>query len=593
MIPSLVFIGCPSLDTLIVDGAARQAAGGAAFISALAARAAGEEVGLVARVPTALAVPIAGAFGPGGLHRGGLVTSDAALPSFRIAYDADFRATYTGIDVGAEGALTAEDFPEAWLSRVRWVHIASIGGDADQQLRFATGLRDRGYRGQLSAGTYRRMVVAKPDVTRALLMRSDIFFLNEEEMSLLLPEGVPAAHSGIVCITRGADGVRIIGGPTAGEYPARDATVVDATGAGDAFCGGFLAGHLRGSDAVQTGLQMAETVLSGFGSTPLLDRVASQVGRRAETDPARIAVVAEQLQAVAQTATLTFTEPPHLPEAHPMALSMLWTATLHQFGFWEADATGWQRPMYGSIDGERYKGSDFIWAAFARAARHTPALLTAERMAQDPGAFAAICTADDGRCPIPDLASHAALHQAHGISMTRLGLGYGDLVAAANATERPAESLLAQLRQQPGYMGDPMLKKAHLLLIILANRPERFVDLRDPETIQPIVDYHMMRGCLRTGCVVVLDPDLERRLAARQWVDALEELAIRQATGRAIEALVELSGTSVAAVDGFFFVNGRRVCLETEPARCEDCPIESACAKSTALFQPVFRTTAY
>jgi hypothetical protein len=91
----------------------------------------------------------------------------------------------------------------------------------------------------------------------------------------------------------------------------------------------------------------------------------------------------------------------------------------------------------------------------------------------------------------------------------------------------------------------------------------------------------------------VADPDLERRLIAREWVDAPEELAIRQATGRAIAALAQQSGSSIAAIDGFFFVNGRKRCLETSTPECDACPVNEVCMQRTPLFQPVFRTTDY
>ena len=103
----------------------------------------------------------------------------------------------------------------------------------------------------------------------------------------------------------------------------------------------------------------------------------------------------------------------------------------------------------------------------------------------------------------------------------------------------------------------------------------------------------MMRLCLRTGLVRVDDPELRRRLAARLWVDAAEEEAIRKATSRAIEALVADTGRSVAAIDGLFFSLGRSVCLETVEPDCARCPLQTACRRRTALFQPVFRTTDY
>ena len=54
--------------------------------------------------------------------------------------------------------------------------------------------------------------------------------------------------STIVCATRGPEGVVVHGGPHAGEHTVPPAHVVDATGAGDAFCGGFLAVALEYPD---------------------------------------------------------------------------------------------------------------------------------------------------------------------------------------------------------------------------------------------------------------------------------------------------------------------------------------------------------
>ena len=166
-------------------------------------------------------------------------------------------------------------------------------------------------------------------------------------------------------------------------------------------------------------------------------------------------------------------------------------------------------------------------------------------------------------------------------------------MADCNAHPTPVRRLLEHLAELPGYGEDPLAKKANLLAIVLGNRPEHFLELRDRESIRPIVDYHLMRGCLRTGCIDLLDPELARRSAQRLWVDGVEERAIRDAAKVAIDQLVVQSGTSVAAVDGFFFTLGRRLCLETEVPRCGECPLESVCGQYTERFQPVFRTTAY
>ena len=597
--PAAIFIGSPTRDVLVRNGAAREVIGGAAFISALAARWAGSTAGIVARIPTALPPEVGAVHGRGGLHRGGLSCHSGSLPSFRIAYDHEDQATYTAIKPGLEAQLCAADIPSHWMGpSCRWLHIAGIGASSAQQLEVMYGIRHRfpTWSGTLSVGTCRAMIEADPDKTRTLLRSADYFFLNAEELSLLYPTGLPDDCSTIVVVTHGPDGVEVIGGDHAGHHPATATTVTDPTGAGDSFCGGFIGGMVSGHDApVARGLRAAANVLEGFGAQTLSAWVAAQVEQRADHSPSAITALCTELKETAKTAAFDFTAAPHLPVGHPHALAMLCISTLHQYGFWTAaPTTGWQGPMLASLDGTVYKGSDFIWAAFARAAQSDPSMLSLDRMATEPDLFKRICTADDGTCPVPDLASHAALHTAHAMAMKRSWRGdYGALIDAANARPRPIAALLESLVTLPGYMADPLAKKANLLAIILAARPEGFIQNRDPESVAPIVDYHMMRLCLRTGLVSILDDNLRHRLETRQWVDTHEELAIRQATGRAILGVVEQTGLSVGAIDGLFFKLGRTVCLETEPARCEDCPLQTSCTRDVDLFQPVFRTTAY
>jgi hypothetical protein len=152
---------------------------------------------------------------------------------------------------------------------------------------------------------------------------------------------------------------------------------------------------------------------------------------------------------------------------------------------------------------------------------------------------------------------------------------------------------LGLLKTVPGFGEDPFAKKANLLALILANRPEHFLRLRGSTEIAPIVDYHIMRTTLRTGCVAVTDDDVRGRLEARTWVDAVAETGIRTASRDAIGLLCDLSGLDVASVDGFLFKLGRTVCLEAELPRCGECPLTAVCAQETDLFQPIFRTTAY
>ena len=596
-IPAVVFIGSPTRDLVLRSSQATEVTGGAAYISALACRWAGATAGIVARVPPLLPASTAAVFGPGGLHRGGLQASDGELPGFTITYDDTDRATYSDMRMGLETGLRGKDLPPAWATPgCQWIHIAGIGASSRQQWESLQDLRRLypAWNGTLSAGTCRAMIEADPETSRKLLETVDVFFMNVEEFTLLCPDGAPAQT--VVVVTHGPDGVSVWREGVETSFPAATASVVDPTGAGDAFCGAYIGASVLGHPQPEAqAAQAAKKVLEGLGAEPLATWVAAQVTRRATDDPDRAKKLRALIEDAGAAAAFDFAGSPHLPPGHPMALQMLFVATLHQFGFWTSEpSSGWTGPMIAPLDGKAYKGSDFIWAAFSRAALADPTLLSLDRMACESDLFRRICEADDGTCPVPDLETHEMLHQAHAVTMQREWPGgYAALVEHANQTSRPIETLLQALKTVPGYNADALAKKANLLAVILAARPERFLKPKDPDSIAPIVDYHMMRLCLRTGLVRIHDPELERRLIARMWVDTTEELEIRQATGRAILSLVESTGCTVADIDGLFFRLGRTVCLETSAPRCDNCPLSGACARHTTHFQPIIRTQAY
>lgn len=589
----LVVVGCPSMDRLVIDDDVVEVAGGSGFNTALAARRAGVNVGLVAAIPRDLSAEIAVAFGPGGIDRGGLVVRNGISPSFQIAYDADLNADYLGIELGVEMTMSGGDFPEAWLG-AQHVHIGPLGASSERQLAFARRLRERGFEGQLSAGAFLDDVADQHDVTLELIGMCSLFFMNQAESDSLYPAEVAPAARQQLCVTEGSNGVTIHEGTTATRYDPPVVEVVDPTGAGDAFAGGYLAGVITGADPIESGNAAAACALSGPGSSALIKAVSPRVEQRVRVDEQQIRRVATMLADKATASTLDFCGFPFPDEGIPWALDCLAVATIHEYGFWYSDDDGWTESMYALGNGQRFKGSDFIWQAFTRAATEDPTILEPRRLANELDLFDRICAADDGTCPVPQLDSHRQLQQAYGEALIEAGHGgFSDLLTHITSQDRPGRALLDRLTRLPGYAEDPMAKKANLLLIILANRPERFIDLRDPEVVTPIVDYHLMRSCLRTGCVTILDPELQARVENRRWVDELEEDLIRKAAFDAINLLVEHSGLSQAAVDGFFFTNARSTCVEATEPTCETCRAEAACAKRTSLFQPVLRTTAY
>jgi hypothetical protein len=107
-----------------------------------------------------------------------------------------------------------------------------------------------------------------------------------------------------------------------------------------------------------------------------------------------------------------------------------------------------------------------------------------------------------------------------------------------------------------------------------------------------VIDYHLMRSCLRTGLIEVIDDDLRERISGREELSAGDEWAVRFAAYQAIQHVQQQSGRNMGAVDWFFF-NARRRCPEMTAPECAHCAIDAVCAHRTELFQPVIRTTFY
>ena len=176
-----------------------------------------------------------------------------------------------------------------------------------------------------------------------------------------------------------------------------------------------------------------------------------------------------------------------------------------------------------------------------------------------------------------------------------LGRWRGAMAALDRAltSTQPLQTFLVTLDQVGGYKEDPLRKKSLLLAMILNDRPETFLPLRDDEQIAPIIDYHFMRSCLRIGLIDVLDGELETKLTNRQIVSPVEEWAVRYPAYLAHEGVVMLSGKSLGAVNSFLFTNARKRCPEMTEPQCRLCPLDSVCAHRKELFQPVLRTSFY
>jgi hypothetical protein len=186
------------------------------------------------------------------------------------------------------------------------------------------------------------------------------------------------------------------------------------------------------------------------------------------------------------------------------------------------------------------------------------------------------------------------LEQAHhyGQDMLALQLTPQAVLGKALASAQPLQTFMVTLDRIGGYKKDPLRKKSSLLALILNCRPENFLPIRNGQELAPIVDYHLMRSCLRVGLIHVIDEELNTKLINRRIVLPAEEWAVRYAAYRALEQLEALSGKSLGAVNAYLF-GARKRCPEMSEPECRFCQLDAVCAHRKEMFQPVLRTSFY
>ncbi|MBK8906298.1 MAG: carbohydrate kinase family protein [Anaerolineaceae bacterium] len=186
-------------------------------------------------------------------------------------------------------ALRPEDWPEQWHG-VTAVHLSP--NSLATHLHMPSWLRQAGVQ-QISLDPGERyMVPVRTAYIQQILPQIDVFLPSTMEIRSLFGDEVDLAEAALtltswgarwVVVKNGAAGVLLVDGRTQTITPfpafhtANDPRLVDVTGAGDSFCGGFMVGLARTGDPTQAipyGLVAASLVIEGYGALYALSRKA-------------------------------------------------------------------------------------------------------------------------------------------------------------------------------------------------------------------------------------------------------------------------------------------------------------------------------
>jgi ribokinase len=205
-------------------------------------------------------------------------------------------------------ALRPNDWPDAYTG-VTAVHLSPLSLTTHRHV--PTALRYRGV-GQITVDPGERyMIPERAGYIRQLLPQIDAFLPSDMEVRSLFGENVDLPEAAailcdwgapLVVVKNGANGVWVMEGGNGhfgdgrcvrsqcrrvthlpAYHPANDPRIVDVTGAGDSFCGGFMVGLAQTGSLIQAarmGLVSASLVIEGYGALYALGRRKDEARER-------------------------------------------------------------------------------------------------------------------------------------------------------------------------------------------------------------------------------------------------------------------------------------------------------------------------
>ncbi|MEM2969398.1 MAG: carbohydrate kinase family protein [Candidatus Bathyarchaeia archaeon] len=215
------------------------------------------------------------AFRTEGVDTGGIVVSKSGRCGSVIGFvdEAGQRALY--LDPGVNSTLKFEEIDADYVAGARFIHLTSFASNVpfEAQLKLVEKAREAAV--SLDPG----MIYAQKGfkILGPLIGRCFAVLPNENELRLLTGKGCEEGAKAllakgvkVVAVKLGERGCYVTDGKESHYVSSYKVNVVDTTGAGDAFCAGFLYGLLNGKTLKQCG------ILGNF----VASRVITEMGAR-------------------------------------------------------------------------------------------------------------------------------------------------------------------------------------------------------------------------------------------------------------------------------------------------------------------------
>ena len=209
-------------------------------------------------------------------------------------YEEDGTRQFTFRRATNDWAAFSPDVADLGPGPYRYCHVAPLPWQ--NQIGLVAALRARGADLiSLDIDDRRIADTAWPAISR-LLAQLDFFLPSRQDVEAMLPglsdsdalrymrETNP--ETAVIAIKRGGEGV-ILHAAGSADYvsmPAIASQVVDTTGAGDAFCGGFLVGYVESGDVIEAAMRgsaSASFAVAGLGPSALLTARREEAEARA------------------------------------------------------------------------------------------------------------------------------------------------------------------------------------------------------------------------------------------------------------------------------------------------------------------------